>query len=554
MDIITLDVGGYKIDSYYNTICKSPILEQLIDSDGSFIDFDPKIFNYILNVLRSGQYTNLNKKYINILIKLKIIDSTNYIQPKIVLNENNIDKPNDGIGLHIIEINVSGKKFKTYKKTLLKSTYFQKILNDKNTETSIFIDNDHNAFGFILNLLRFNESSYFPDKYMSTLDLYGISYVRPNPILKQNINLDIYTSNSVDCEAALLHIVSNNSIINNEIFKLNLDLVKPSYSNQYIPVTSLDNIDYGETLMFELNLYDKDGIIMGDIIDDLIVVIDIAPLVNGTWTNKLNDIIINNCYIEFNDDIQVHLIGEHSYLLNMINGNLRDYNIMSDTDNRLLIKLNFIDKIPTKINTKLYITIENKHKCITGIDDQIITGTQIGTSGQIINCSLLVNYVYLDSVIREKIVLNENLYVYNNSKLITVNIDTQNIINDYCLTIIPFETFDHIKDIFVVIYTDDKLYQYDDILLDMELFIKDKQLFRLDKYMLTQYIPIKYFNKKLDDGIYYYSFSSNPKENKVNGGLHCNFDPNYPINVAIKTKINNGIIKIYSNNYFITSF
>ena len=77
---------------------------------------------------------------------------------------------------------------------------------------------------------------------------------------------------------------------------------------------------------------------------------------------------------------------------------------------------------------------------------------------------------------------------------------------------------------------------------------------RLDKMMLNKYLPLKYFNKvPRSSGIYYYSFSAAPKSDKLFGGLNCNFDEKYKINLIVRTNKINGIIHVYSKNYFIAT-
>ena len=360
----------------------------------------------------------------------------------------------------------------------------------------------------------------------------------------------IYSHSSVD---QYFNLLPNYSIIHQNI-----------ESQRYSTIEENISVDFGKTLVFDLNSNNY-----GDIIDDMIIVIDLEPLSDGRWINHLGNMLIKRIYFNLNKETVINLTGEFLDIKNKLyytNGSEYDsMNIIYNTDeegdeiskkhNRIMLPLNLSEKIPiTKdnVNMLLYIELQDKNNCIINNNNNNIIG------GNISNLSVLTNYINL-SVERSKIINNTNLYIYNNVKLISKNISTENSTNDYCLTVVPLDGLDYIKDLIIVIHTyndieDNNYFQYSDDLLDAELIIGDDVLFKLDSIMMNKYLPLKYFKKIPNSkGIYYYSFSTNPFSNKLFGGLNVNFKEEYKTNLLIRTNKINGIIHVYSNNYFITN-
>lgn len=578
MNNIVLDVGGYKINIENELVNKSNILQKFIQLN--FIDMDPTIFMYILHVIKNNNTnTYHHKKYNNILVHLNILNKNLYIEPKIIIpkkiNYNNPDK------FDIIKINIRGKRFKTFKQTIVKSNFLLKNLTKDN---NIFLDKDYKSFSYILNLLRNDEICFFPREYLQELDLYEIQYYISNKMDNklENINnkldilYDTYNNNKTNINGSILQINSNNTklyqkelknILSKYKVKTNLitnenNIHSYTSANQYFTIkpsySLLDNnidknidIDYGKTIIFEI---DKNG----DLIDDISVIIDLAPLYKGMWVNNLGNILIRRIYFNLNNETIINIPGnfldikKKLYLKNGKAYNSLDISYDNDFDgeyisrknNRIIIPLHINEKIPIgKENVKLicYIELENKNTCIIDYIDNC--------GGDIINLSLLINYINL-SVEKDFFIKNTNLYIYNTIKVISQNITHTNDIN-YNLTNISLNNFQYIKDIIIVIHLFDNLnnkkyFDYCDCLLEAELIIDNNILFKLDKNILNKYIPLKYFKKKPDsNGIYYYTFTTKPKSNKLFGGININND----VIINLKTNKVNGIIHIYSNNY-----
>lgn len=583
--IVKLCVGGKKIKTYESTV-------EQFDIHNSFIDMDPTIFNYIINL--SPDKTKHHKKYINTMVKLGILPSDNYIKPKIILDAP-IDYTLDD-RYEVYTIDVRGKIFKTYKKTIIKAPFFAKQLENK----TIFVDKDYKAFACILNLLRNNEICFFPDSFINDLNFYEIEY-STKKICDNGYCRETYDKNVVGVEGGLLQIVSNSNSLNdpklqsllqnhkkysNVLINENDKIYTTSSSSQYFVLTpdhSISHeqqdtgvlsiiekqvdIDFGKTLVFDLSKHNY-----GDLIDDLVISIELNGLNNGLrWVNNLGHLIIKRLYFNLNDttvisftgeylDIQNKLLNKYGYEeMNFVYNNVEEGIEKSSKYNRIMIPINLKEKIPVAdnmIKMLLYVELADFNKCVIPKENKII---RPNNNKCLSNFTILSNYINLVPNERKQIINNPNLYIYNNVILVSQPINVANKIDNYCTTTIPLNHFEYVKDIIIVIHTDENIknndyFNYSDELLDVQLVLNNETLFKLDKLMMNKYLPLKYFNKlPRSNGIYYYSFSSNPKSNKLFGGLNVHFNNDeYKANLIIKTKVTNGTIHVYSNNYFIT--
>jgi hypothetical protein len=583
-----INVCSKKIKINNSDLNKYSFLNKIIDKY-DFIDMDPHIFNYILNVVKGPNnlsQTQHHKKYNNMLVKLGLLGKDLYIKPKLILPLIEYNKPDKFM---IYTINVRGKQYKTYKYILIKSPLlYREILNTNKNE--IYIDQDYTIFNLILNLMRNNEICYFPSKYINELKTYELKYINTKQNIENNTKInflnDTFQNNNTSSTASELQILSNESKIgtgdihdilsnfNDYSYKTinqNDKIYSPSSSDQFFninPCNSIsitydennnkqnimdDNviIDYGKILAFNLSNNN------GDMIEDILVQLDIAKLLYGSFVNNLGNMIIKRIYINLNDSTIINFTGEYLDIYNKlyINYNINYDDYVNVNENiRILIPIKILEKIPIRkenINVLLYIELQDKQKCIINSNESIDV-SKIG--GDLINVSLIVNYINLHNE-KSKVLENNNLYIYNNVKLITKNISSPTDNLNYCLTVVPLDNFNYIKDLIFVIHSYDDIkisnyFNYIDEIIDIELKIGDNTLFKLDKLMLNKYIPFKYFSKfPNSNGIYYYSFSANPKSNKLFGGLDINFNDEYKITAHIRTNVFKGVIHIYSNNY-----
>ena len=84
------------------------------------------------------------------------------------------------------------------------------------------------------------------------------------------------------------------------------------------------------------------------------------------------------------------------------------------------------------------------------------------------------------------------------------------------------------------------------MLFEIEIYNNDNKLItKMDSYMLNKFLPKNYLGYELIDGIYYYSFASEPLNNFITGGIDGN--KHY---IIVKTlKDFDGVINMYVNNY-----
>lgn len=150
-----------------------------IKLQNDFPDFGTKKNPYLLDISKDSlehliNLARYNDKYTYPEIELPIYKK---------FQSNKIDKPVD-----FIKINVNDHIFYSTNKTLLKSHYFNCILNKFNQPIPEYIDRDHKSFSFILNYLR-NKKYEIPDKYKHELDFYGINLNYSYTSLSNFINI-----------------------------------------------------------------------------------------------------------------------------------------------------------------------------------------------------------------------------------------------------------------------------------------------------------------------------------------------------------------------------
>ena len=147
----------------------------------------------------------------------------------------------------------------------------------------------------------------------------------------------------------------------------------------------------------------------------------------------------------------------------------------------------------------------------------------------------------------------------------------------YDIVVLPLDKFGYIKDFyFVIVEKDDfinnRIDKFTDGLIELEILritndqkktlpgdkspivlgqVDNSVIYtgasvycKLDSIMLNQYIPLKKLGHRLPTGIYYYSFSSDPKENKMLGGL---YGPGYVLRIKIKKML--GVVKFFVTEY-----
>ena len=144
------------------------------------------------------------------------------------------------------------------------------------------------------------------------------------------------------------------------------------------------------------------------------------------------------------------------------------------------------------------------------------------------------------------------MYVY--SKCHTLNIPIQSTSSElYNIATIPLSKFGLIKDFFFTIIDNNNINNvtiFTNNLIEVEILHMDDNSNKLSTYgkmdslIMNTYVPLKKLGHKLQQGIYYFTFSSDPKCCQLLGGL---VGTGYI--VRIKTKKMSGIVRFYLNEY-----
>ena len=600
-DKITLNVGGKKfhfnekllkrLNIRYDTLHKTTSLFPVY-----FLDKDPYYFSQIIEIIRkhgtnsediirhiddcSEQliselcfYTLLNKKYLP-KPKLKLKRSVGFI---------------DGLlnGSNIIKVLVKKQLFHTSVTTLSRSNYFNnklKLIPDEekaqnapfsNPDATISvndIDIDPKLFRYILNFLRQKEMYVNNPIIENYLSKFGIEYdVIENKKIHQNIVSHYEPYNTITLAHQLNEIP--------DTFRQQMDSFEVENINI---INTQSKIEFGSDILFDLG-----GNNFGDLITDLLLCIDV-PVLKPTDNIEYIDLFEYQLVEDLNLIITDHSTSKHKVLLSSANHyqyiypiiytkNSPDYHQMTKLDGqkmKILYQDNLIDINRITIPLFLFRSKKNslpiKQICATNKSAHLIVKTtSIGrilknnsdkpiTDMPLLNICLVANYTNISGEGKvQNTPPNINSYIYDrlHTTIIPIQVSTNPI---YDTTIIPLTKVGFVKDFFFTIvskedYLSNRIDKFRDELIELEiLYVYNNDLVlhsRLGANLMNTYIPLKKLGHKLPSGIYYHSFSSNPLDDQITGGL---WGKNYIL--RIKTKKLDGIIKFYSTEYFEQSF
>lgn len=127
----------------------------------------------------------------------------------------------------IIEIDIGGRIFKTYKSTLMNSPYFNSMFSNNFIESNnevnkkIFIDRNPDHFEWILEVLRTGEANGFEEKYIPDLEFFGIDFseLLINSLYDPIKNIDDLSVNSNDNNLCDIVLTKEQLNAQNIIFK-----------------------------------------------------------------------------------------------------------------------------------------------------------------------------------------------------------------------------------------------------------------------------------------------------------------------------------------------
>jgi hypothetical protein len=499
----------------------------------------------------------------------------------------------------LVRIYVQNKKFETFDSTISRSEYLTPFLK---SQSVIKLDTDPTLFRYVLNFLRHGELYVMNKQIIALMNTLQIPYellekshdytimTAYEPLssetsmyqLSMNNNQLNYKYYPKPASSALTDVADNYFIFNESNRYLNYDNMDASFNNEYMNVIQTKSkLAFSSTLDFDLTC-----MVQGDLIEDIMVVIDLPILnpvnnlryVDNVGYNLIEDIkltIMNNNLMESN--------GDYLYLYPIVYGDqAQSYHTMANVRTackskiiydshlidvtRLVIPLNLIRNATNHLPIQKF--IKNNWSChlllTLSSSEKVLKSISVRAPGKptevpILNVFLQANYANLGlnmSSPTKKITINNELrndklmYIYDHTKCIRAPI-TPSDDKYFNVTMIPLIEFFHMKDLIITI-NDSKSNDvgcYVDALIELEILVlmpnNELQVYqKFDSMFLNEVIPLKRLKRTLPPGIYYYSFSSDPYDHRILGGM-----PGKNVFVRIKTTNISGTINVFSNNY-----
>ncbi|XWV26012.1 putative BTB/POZ domain-containing protein [Tupanvirus soda lake] len=474
-------------------------------------DVDAKIFRYVLNFLRTGELYTSNSEIIELL--------NNY---GIEFEKLESKKINDDVVCHYIP-------------------HSQEAVNNQVLGSINFIDPRVNTISDSNGVMPYqfiDNKYYYPENML----------VSPNA---ENFNV-ISTNSKLTFDSEIVFDLTDathdiGACIEDMLLCIDIPVLKPTEPYEYVDfveyqlvesVSILSNNNNNKKIMLQTNS-------------------DLIYLYPHIYTDNANDyhemIKISDKKIKlFYDNT---LIDIHRITLPLF--------LFKDKRNILPIKKMINKKISAFMVVKmapLKKLFKNKIKDIPLLNICILSNTVSLAPGMTVQNSSDSNQQNQFSIVPLNTELTNYpmLYIYDKIHPITIPIQTSpNAIYD--VAVIPLDRFGFIKDFFFTIvekedFISNRINKFADELIELEILqLKEipqnqqKMLVthtKVDTSMLNYYIPIKKLGHKLPNGVYYYSFSSEPKSSQLLGGL---LGTGYL--VRIKVKKMNGFIKFYVNEY-----
>lgn len=570
---ITLNVGGKKFNirgdwlEHLNINCSRL---HKIDANGKityFMDRDPYYFSKIIELVRSTEMDNsalqknladYSEQLISELCFYKLLDNKYRPAPKIKLKRvvGFVDSSQHN---NIIKIIIQGQFFETFESTLMKGTYFADKLRQTNNN-KLKMNGDPKLFRHILNLLRCGNLYVYSNTIMELLSEYGIEY---DIIVEKKIDYDIVPCHT-KCD---LHV--------GRMLKSTVQYVKDTYPNAadnvYVDgtavITTESEMKFDSKIIFNLNDGEK-----YHLANDMFICIDI-PVISPTESCEYVDLLeyrlIESASIHYYDQktskttFLMSTIPDYLYLYpELYTSNPKEHHDaikFTAKKLKLIYNNNLIDIHRIMIPLFLFESspLPMKRMITNGILSQL--SVQMSPLRKIfkdkiknislLNISLIVMHKnkMFEPKIPEKMA---PLYMYERLHALNVQVQPTNH-PIYDMAIVSLEGIGMIKDFALTIVTKennirDTVNVFSENLIELEIISASTNapFCVLDATMMNSFVPLKKLGHVLPPGVYYNSFSADPRVHKYLGGVHGG-----DIVLRFKVKKASETIRLYVNEY-----
>jgi hypothetical protein len=511
-DIIKLIVDDQQFEISSSILSKSNYFDIKLKNGRStkfyLSNIDPKLFRYVLNFLRVGELYVVNSEIINLL--------NNYgVEFEKIENK----KVKETIVSHYIPHSIE--------------SVHNQILGCLNT-----IDPRLNVIPKTNIMLQFNDNKYYyPDNM----------FVSPNV---ENFNLITTTSQlsfDTDIIFNLTDVTKNyGECIEDLLLCIDIPVLKPTEPYEYAEMLEYLMVEHVQIIMNN----DTNSKVLLETSGDLLYLYPIIYTNNSSEYHSMTKISDKKIKLLYDNDlIDIHRITIPLFLF-------------KDKQNILPIRKLIANNISVKLVVKiapLKKIFKSKIKNIPLLNVCLISNfVNLAPGMNTIKRSENNQSIISIAQINTELLYSPILYIYNKIHFLSVAIEnTSNAVYD--TVILSLDNFNLIKDFFFTIHDKDdyiagKMNKFSDNLIELEILqvkenpqTKQKMIFqhtKLDSSMLNYYIPIKRLGHTLPTGIYYHSFSSDPRSSQILGGL---MGTGYLLRLKIKKM--DGFVKFYVGEY-----
>jgi len=569
---ITLNVGGKKFNirgdwlEHLNINCSRL---HKIDVNGKttyFMDRDPYYFSKIIELVRSTEMDNsalqknlaeYSEQLVSELCFYKLLDNKYRPAPKIKLKRivGFVDSSQHN---NVVKIIIKGQFFETFESTLMKGTYFaDKLRQTKNNKLKM--NGDPKLFRHILNLLRSGNLYVYSNTIMEMLSEYGIEY---DVIVEKKIDYDI-----VPCHTKSdLHV--------GHMLKSTVQYVKDKYPHAtdsvYVDgiavVTTESEMNFDSKIIFNLNDCEK-----YHLVNNMFVCVDI-PVINPTESCEYID------FLEYRliESASVHYYDQKTSKTTFLISTIPDYlylypELYTNNSNEHHDAIKFTTKKLKLIYNNNLIDIHRIMIPLFLFESSPLPTKKMITNG--ILTQLSIQMPPLQKIFKDKIknisLLNISLIIMHKNKMFESNVPEKSALHMYerlhalnvqvqptnhpiyDVGIVSLEGIGMIKDFALTIITKENNIRntvnvFSENLIELEIISASTNtpFCILDASLMNSIVPLKKLGHMLPPGIYYNSFSADPRVHKYLGGIHGG-----DVVLRFKVKKASETIRLYVNEY-----